>query len=112
MLFLLPLLKHGLLVKSITTLFVLNSLLVADSSSPNARWLRWAAWALWLVAVASNVVEEFHLSDALTFATKYVAIGSHTALFADLRRRASSPSCFARVASRSTGSSPRSSPIS
>jgi hypothetical protein len=80
MLFLLPLFRHGLLVKSITTLFVLNSLLVADSSSPNARWLRWAAWALWSIAVVSNVVEEFHPGDALTFATKYVAIGSHTVL--------------------------------
>ena len=44
MLFLLPLLHHGLLVKSISTLFVLNSLLVADSSNPNARGLRWIGW--------------------------------------------------------------------
>jgi voltage-gated potassium channel len=81
LLFVLPLLKHGLLVKSVTTLFVLNSLLVADSNSPNARWLRWAAWTLWLIATVSNVVEEFHLDDALTFVTKCVAIGSHIALF-------------------------------
>lgn len=81
LLFLLPLLKHGLLVKSVTTLFVLNSLLVADSSSPNARWLRQAAWALWLVAVVSNIVEEFHFDDALTFVAKCVAISSHIALF-------------------------------
>jgi len=82
LLFVLPLLKHGLLVKSITTLFVLNSLLVADSNSPNARWLRWVAWSLWLIAVVSNVVEEFHFDDALTFVTKCAAIGSHIALLA------------------------------
>jgi voltage-gated potassium channel len=81
LLFLLPVLKHGILVKSVTTLFVLNSLLVAGSSSPHARWLRRVAWTLWLVATASNVVEEIHMSDALTFLTKCVAIGSHTALF-------------------------------
>ena len=82
LLFLLPLLKHGPIVKSVTTLFVLNSLLVANSSSPNARWLRPAAWTLWSIAVVGNIVEEFHLDAALTFATKCVAIGSHTLLLA------------------------------
>jgi voltage-gated potassium channel len=81
LLFLLPLLSHGLLVKSVTTLFVLNSLLVADSSSPIARWLRWTAWTLWLIGVVSNLVEELHLEDALTFATKCIAISSQTVLF-------------------------------
>ena len=81
LLFVVPLLKHGLLVKSVTTLFVLNSLLVADSRSPNARSLRWAAWTLWAVAALSNIIEEFHLDDALTFVLKCVAIGSHIALF-------------------------------
>ena len=37
LLFVLPILHHGVLVKSITTLFVINTLLVADSNSPNAR---------------------------------------------------------------------------
>lgn len=82
LLFLLPLLKHGLLVKSVTTLFVLNSLLVANSSSPNARWLRPAAWTLWSIAVVGNIVEEFHLNAALTFTTKCVAIGAHIVLLA------------------------------
>ena len=38
-LFVLPILHHGVLVKTITTLFVINSLLVADSNSPHAREL-------------------------------------------------------------------------
>jgi hypothetical protein len=81
MLFLLPLLHHGVLVKSLTTLFVLNSLLVTDSNSPHASVLRRIGWTLWAVAAVSNVVEEFHLSETLTFATKYIAISSHTLLF-------------------------------
>lgn len=81
LLLVLPLLHHGVLVKSVTTLFVLNSLLVADSSSPDAHVLRWAGWTMWIVAALSNVVEEFHLNEALTFTTKIVAISSHTLLF-------------------------------
>ena len=80
LLFLLPLLHHGLLVKAVSTLFVLNSLLVADSSNPNAHWLRRIGWGLWATALASNVVEEFHVNQALTFAMKYLAIGSHALL--------------------------------
>jgi voltage-gated potassium channel len=81
LLFVLPILHHGVLVKSITTLFVINSLLVTDSSNPNARELRWIGWSLAIVAGVSNVLEELHLSEALTFATKYVAITSHALLF-------------------------------
>jgi hypothetical protein len=81
LLLILPLLHHGVLVKSITTLFVLNSLLVADKSRPNAHVLRRIGWSLWGVAAISNIVEEFHVSHALTFATKYIAIASHTLLF-------------------------------
>ena len=81
LLFLLPILHHGVLVKSITTLFVINTLLVADSNNPNARELRWIGWSLAIVAGVSNVLEELHLSEALTFATKYVAITSHAVLF-------------------------------
>ena len=46
LLFVLPILHHGVLVKSITTLFVINSLLVADSNNPNALALRWLGWSL------------------------------------------------------------------
>ena len=81
LLFLLPILHHGVLIKSITTLFVINSLLVADSNNPNARELRWIGWSLAIIAGVSNVLEELHLSEALTFATKYVAITSHALLF-------------------------------
>jgi len=81
LLFLLPILHHGVLIKSITTLFVINTLLVADSNNPNARELRWIGWSLAIVAGVSNVLEELHLSEALTFATKYVAITSHAVLF-------------------------------
>lgn len=81
LLFLLPFLHHGVLVKSITTLFVINTLFVADSNNPNARELRWVGWSLVIVAAVSNVFEELHLSEALTFATKYVAITSHALLF-------------------------------
>ncbi len=80
-LFVLPILHHGVLVKSITTLFVINSLLVADSNSPHARESRWVGWSLVIIAAVSNVFEELHLSEALTFATKYVAITSHALLF-------------------------------
>jgi len=80
LLFMLPLLHHGLLVKAISTLFVLNSLLVADSSNPNAHGLRRIGWSLWGIALASNVIEEFHLNQPLTFAMKYLAIGSHALL--------------------------------
>ncbi|HTK99600.1 MAG TPA: ion channel [Pseudomonadales bacterium] len=80
LLFVLPLLHHGLLVKAISTLFVLNSLLVADSSNPNAHGLRRIGWSLWGIALASNVIEEFHLNQPLTFAMKYLAIGSHALL--------------------------------
>ena len=81
LLFLLPILHHGILVKSITTLFVINSLLVADSNNPNARDLRWIGWSLAIIAAVSNVFEELHMSAALTFATKYIAITSHALLF-------------------------------
>jgi len=81
LLFLLPILHHGVLIKSITTLFVINTLLVADSNNPNARELRWIGWSLAIIAGVSNVLEELHLSEALTFATKYVAITSHAVLF-------------------------------
>jgi len=60
---------------------VINTLLVADSNNPNARELRWIGWSLAIVAGVSNVLEELHLSEALTFATKYVAITSHAVLF-------------------------------
>ncbi len=80
LLFLLPLLHHSLLVKAISTLFVLNSMLVADSSNPNAHGLLRLGWSLWGIALASNVIEEFHVSEALTFAMKYLAIGSHALL--------------------------------
>jgi voltage-gated potassium channel Kch len=81
LLLVLPLIRHDLIVKSITTLFVLNSLLVADSSNPNARVMRWAGWLLWAIGAGANVVEEFHLSEAMTLATKYVAISSHILLY-------------------------------
>jgi voltage-gated potassium channel Kch len=81
LLLVLPLIRHDLIVKSITTLFVLNSLLVADSSNPNARVMRWAGWLLWAIGACASVVEEFHLSEALTLATKYVAISSHMLLY-------------------------------
>lgn len=76
-----PLIQHDLIVKSISTLFVLNSLLVADSSSPNARVMRWTGWLLWGIGAAASVAEEFRLSEALTLATKYVAISSHMLLY-------------------------------
>ena len=81
LLFILPSLEHGLLVKSITTLFVLNALLVAVSSSTEARSLRWAGWTLWVIATSSNIIEEMHLPDSLTFTTKCVTHVSHTVLF-------------------------------
>ncbi len=81
LLFLLPLLHHGVLVKTIAALFVLNSLLVADSNNPNAPALRFLGWFLWGLAAVSNVVEELHLNDALTFATKCFAITTHTLLY-------------------------------
>jgi voltage-gated potassium channel Kch len=76
-----PLIHHGLIVKSISTLFVLNSLLVADSSSPNARAMRWIGWLLWGIGAAASVAEEFHLSDPLSFGMKYIAITSHVLLY-------------------------------
>lgn len=76
-----PLIQHDLIVKSISTLFVLNSLLVADSSSPNARVMRWTGWLLWGIGAAASVAEEFHLSEALTFGTKYTAITAHMLLY-------------------------------
>ena len=76
-----PLIQHDLIVKSISTLFVLNSLLVADSNSPNARVMRWTGWLLWGIGAAASVAEEFHPSEALTLATKYVAISSHMLLY-------------------------------
>jgi len=81
LLFVMPLIHHGLIIKSITTLFVLNSLLVADSSNPNARVMRWVGWVLWSIAAAANVAEEFHLREALTFGTKYIAITAHMLLY-------------------------------
>jgi hypothetical protein len=76
-----PLIHHGLIVKSISTLFVLNSLLVADSSSPNARAMRWIGWLLWGIGAAASVAEEFLLSDPLTLGMKYIAITSHVLLY-------------------------------
>jgi voltage-gated potassium channel len=81
LLFLLPLLHHGALVKAIAALFVLNSLLVADSNNPNAVALRWIGWFLWGLAVVSNVVEEFHLNEALTLTTKCIGISTHVVLY-------------------------------
>ncbi|HEY6599456.1 MAG TPA: ion channel [Pseudomonadales bacterium] len=80
LLFLLPLLEHGLLVKGIASLFVLNSLLVAISSNPHARAVRWAGWFLWGLAAVLNIVEEIHVNEALTFASKCIAVASHTVL--------------------------------
>ncbi len=76
-----PLIHHGLIVKSISSLFVLNSLLVADSSSPNARAMRWIGWLLWGIGAAASVAEEFHLSDPLSAGMKYIAITSHVLLY-------------------------------
>ena len=76
-----PLIHHDLIVKSISSLFVLNSLLVADSNNPKARAVRWIGWLLWGIGAAASVAEEFNLSDALTFTTKYVAISSHILLY-------------------------------
>jgi hypothetical protein len=81
LLFLLPIIHHGILFKAITTLFVINAVFVADSNNPHARELRWIGWTLAIIAAISNVFEEMHLSEALTFATKYVAITSHALLF-------------------------------
>jgi len=76
-----PLIQHDLIVKSISTLFVLNSLLVADSSSPNARVMRGTGWLHWGIGAAASIAEELHLSVPLTFGTKYIAITAHMLLY-------------------------------
>jgi len=76
----LPFLPHGLLVTSVASLFLLNSLLVADSTNPTARSLRWAGWMLWGITTLSALVEVMHLDTTDALATKLVGISAHTIL--------------------------------
>jgi hypothetical protein len=79
-LILVPMLKHGVLVKCILSLLLLNSLLVADAARPGARFLRRIGWSLWAISAVGVLVEEFDVHDALAFAAKSGGIGAHTLL--------------------------------
>ena len=76
----LPHLPKGIIVTSLASLFLLNSLLVADSTSARARSLQWVGWTLWSITTISAVVEvmQFDPSDRLVI--KFVGIGAHTLL--------------------------------
>jgi hypothetical protein len=76
----LPLLKHGILIKGILFLLLLNSLLVADAARPGARMLRRIGWALWSISVVGLLVDEFGARHTLAFASKCVGLGAHTLL--------------------------------
>ena len=73
-----PLLKHGILVKGILFLLLLNSLLVADAARPGARLVRRTGWTLWCISAVGLLVEELHIHDAVAFTAKCVGVGAHT----------------------------------
>jgi Ion channel len=72
---LLPVLEHHLVLKVLTSLLLLNALLVAISTHASTR-VRVLLWVLWLTSVLAGVVEEMPMFAAVALAARCTAIAS------------------------------------
>ena len=76
----LPMLTHGIVVKFVASLLLLNALLVAAAASPRAKIRRSGIWALWLLSIAGMMVEQFDVHPSTAFVSKALGIGAHIVL--------------------------------
>jgi Ion channel len=70
---LLPLLEQHLVLKALTSLLLLNALLVAISTHAGVR-IRVVLWALWFTSLVGGIVEELPVVAAVGFAARCTAI--------------------------------------
>jgi hypothetical protein len=75
-----PRLPDGFVLTSVASLFLLNLLLVANTTSATMISLRWIGWTLWTVTTLCSLVELVQLNSVQQFTTKFVGISAHALL--------------------------------
>ncbi len=75
MMMLMPMLDHNLLIKGLTSVFLLNALLVAFSTHAGPR-VRIALWTLWVITAVGGVIEELPVTAGVAMFAKVGAIST------------------------------------
>jgi len=76
---LMPMLSQNMLIKAVSSIFLLNALLVAISTHASRR-IRVTLWALWVVSAIGGVIEELPVSSGVALAAKLIAMASFLVL--------------------------------